>query len=165
MRTFICQHCRREINSNNKLKHLQQHYCGSAKCQHSRRLSFAREKYKTNLEYRTAKLKKVSQRHASQGDRPCYSEYQRTYRQTHPEYTTGNRQKQRLRYEKKRQKRLAKEKIVNPYTLMPQQTDNERVYALLEVDLKKIVNPYALMSERIDKLLVTGTKPVIVKLL
>jgi len=165
MGTIVCEHCKRRVISNKKLKHLKQHYCGSAECQHSRRLLFARTKYRTNEEFRAAKLKKVAGRHSHQRDRPVYSDYQRTYRLTHPEYAKRNRLKQRLRYEKKKQERCQEEKIVNPYAIMSQQSDNEHVYALLEIDLKKIVNPYAIMPEHINKLLITDIKPVVVKLL
>jgi hypothetical protein len=165
MRTIVCRHCGSRVIRNSKLKHLEQHYCSNAECQHSRRLSFARKKYQSNQDFRTAKLKKVTERRKRKGTRPSYSDYQRSYRASHPEYAAGNRLKQQARYKGKKLEKRLEGKIVNPYTLMSQSIDNERVYAMFEIDYKKIVNPYTLMPETIDNLLITDTKPVIVKLL
>jgi hypothetical protein len=126
---------------------------------------FARKKYQSNQEFRRAKLKKVSERHKNLGPRPDYSVYQRSYRESHPEYANRNRQKQRVRYEKKKQEKPLERKIVNPYTLMPQQADNEHIYVMFAIDYKKIVNPYTLMPQRIDIQSFIYTKPILVKLL
>ena len=48
---------------------------------------------------------------------------------------------------------------------MPQQIDNDKVYAMIAVDYKKIVNPDAFMSKIIDKESVTKANPMFVRLL
>jgi len=48
---------------------------------------------------------------------------------------------------------------------MPQQIDNDKVYAMITMDYKKIVDPDAFMSKIIDMELVTKVKPMFVRLL
>ncbi len=159
MATIVCLHCGRKVLRNKKLKHLEQRYCRLAECQKARRLAFGRKKYKEDQQYRSRKLSKVAARHTN--SRLEHSEYMRRYRKSHLEYVDRNRDTQRER-NRKRQKTS---KIVNPYALIAQRSDNQHVYAMFAIDCKKIVNPYTLMPEHIDKLLLTDTKPVLVQLL
>ena len=48
---------------------------------------------------------------------------------------------------------------------MPQQIENDIVYAMIAVDYKKIVNPDAFMSKMIDMESVTKVQPMFVRLL
>jgi hypothetical protein len=48
---------------------------------------------------------------------------------------------------------------------MPQQPENDKVYAMIAVDYKKIVNPDAFMSKIIDMESVTKVQPMFVRLL
>ncbi len=128
MTTIVCLHCERIVLRNKKLKHHEQRYCNLAGCQRARRLLFARKKYEKDKKFRSAKLVKAMAYRKK--DRLKYSEYMFTYRDSHPEYVLKNNQKQRDRYGQKKGKKSGEEKIVNPYTLMPQQSDIEHVYAM-----------------------------------
>jgi hypothetical protein len=168
MRTQVCRHCERKVPSNKKLKHLIQHYCGENACQSARKLIFERHKYKTNPSFRSHKLQSARDRkkkQADEGNRLACSRYQRDYRASHPDYVLENRQKQRVRNTRKAGKTIQEPKIVNPYTLMQQTPDNDRVYAMIAVDYKKIVNPDAFMSKIIDMELVTKAQTMFVRLL
>jgi len=168
METIVCLHCGRSVTKNKKLKHLDQHYCSRKKCQRARRLSFERKKYQNDPTYRSRKLEKSHERKklkVTQGHSQYFSQYQQAYRASHPEYVRKNREKQRERYARKKAKISLTTKIVNPYTLMLQPSDNEQVYAMFAIDCKKIVNPYALMPERIECLSFKNIKPMFVRLL
>jgi len=168
MRTLVCRHCGRKVQSNKKLKHLIQCYCGSKVCQTARKLNFERHKYKTNSLFRSYKLQSARDRKKKQADggNPlACSRYQRDYRGSHPDYVIENRRKQRLRNASNRCKTSQETKIVNPDTFMPQQIDNDKVYAMITMDYKKIVDPDAFMSKIIDMELVTKVKPMFVRLL
>jgi hypothetical protein len=168
MRTQVCRHCGRQVRPNKKLKHLIQHYCGDKACQTSRKLSFDRHKYKTNELFRYNKLlcaRVRKNKQAEQGNPLACSLYQRDYRATHPDYVLENRQKQRARNARKVGKMIQETKIVNPDALMPQQPENDKVYAMIAVDYKKIVNPDAFMSKIIDMESVTKAQPMFVRIL
>ena len=168
MRTLVCRHCGRKVQSNKKLKHLIQRYCGNKACQAERKLSFERHKYKTNLLFRSHKLQSARERKkklADQGDPLACSRYQRDYRASHPDYVLENRQKQRARNARKAGKTIRETKIVNPDAYMSQRPDNDKVYAMIAVDYKKIVNPDAFMSGMIDMESVININPMYVRLL
>jgi hypothetical protein len=168
MRTLVCLHCGKEVLRNRKLKHHEQHYCGSKACQAARKLSFDRNKYTTNSLFRSKKLRNTRNRnkkHAAQGNPLASSRYQRDYRAIHPDYVIENRKKQRERNAGKAGKMHHETKIVNPDAYMSQPPENDIVYAMIAVDYKKIVNPDAFMSKIIDMELVTKVKPMFVRLL
>lgn len=168
MRTLVCRHCGREVQSNKKLKHLVQRYCGRKACQAARKLNFERHKYKTNSFFRSHKLQSARDRKkklAAEGNPLACSQYQRDYRASHPEYVLENRQQQRLRNARKAGKMIQEPKIVNPDTLMLQRPENDKVYAMIAVDYRKIVNPDAFMSKIIDMESVTKVEPMFVRLL
>jgi len=168
MRTIVCVHCGRRVKANRKLKHLVQRYCGRKECQWQRKLNFERKKYLNDPCYRSRKLLKVRERKKDksiQGNPQYYSDYQRAYRASHPEYVLQNRLRQRERYARQTVKRVPETKIVNPDMIMLKQVDNEQVYAMFAIDCKKIVNPYALMLESIEMLSITDRKPLYVRLL
>ena len=168
MRTLVCRHCRKQVLSNKKLKHLIQQYCGNKACQAARKLSFERHKYKTNPSFRSHKLQRARDRKKKQADGGnllACSRYQRDYRASHPEYVLDNRHKQRGRNARKRDRTSEETKIVNPDTLMPHLPDNDNVYVMIAVDYKKIVNPDAFISQIIDIESVTKAQPMFVRLL
>ena len=168
MYTVVCRHCGIKVQSNKRLKHLKQHYCGDKACQAARKLSFERHKYKTNAFFRSNKLRHVRDRkkkQAEQGNPLACSLYQRDYRASHPDYVLENRQKQRVRNALKAGKTIQETKIVNPDRYMSQQPENDIVYAMIAVDYKKIVNPDAFMSKMIDMESVTKAQPMFVRLL
>jgi hypothetical protein len=168
MRTLVCRHCGRTTLANKKLKHLNQQYCGDPVCQKARKLSFERHKYRFNGTFRSNKLQQSRDRkntQRGQGNPFVGSEYQRSYRATHPEYVLKNRYQQQQRNHQKRCKTSNEPKIVNPDTSMLQKIDNDKVYAMIAVDYKKIVNPDAFMSKIIDMESVTRAQPMFVRLL
>jgi hypothetical protein len=168
MRTLVCRHCGNRVRRNKKLKHLQQHYCGAKACQSARKLSFGRQKYKTNSSFRSDKLQRTRDRKKAQADRGdplVCSHYQRDYRATHPDYVKDNRQKQRARNAFRAGKTMHETKIVNPDAFVLQKPVNETVYAMIAVDYKKIVNPDALMSQISDIKLFMKAQPMFVRLL
>lgn len=168
MQTIHCIHCGRIVPRNRKLKHLAQHYCGSKECQRSRKRKFDLIKYQSNPDFRTEKLKESAARRKRQKDQntPAYfSRYQRSYRESHPDYVAKNREKQRNRNARKKEKSSQGRKIVNPDALMSQTIDNEHVYAMFELDYKKIVNPDTLMLQLFNIQLFTSDKPMFVRLL
>ena len=166
MRTLVCRHCGKEVQANRKLKHLTQYYCCEKACQAARKQSFERKKYKTNPSFRCNKLQSARDRKKKQADggNPCFaSQYQRSYRESHPDYVSDNRQKQRKRYARKRDHAREQTEIVNPDTFMPQIPDNDTVYAMIAVDYKKIVNPDTLMSQIIDMEYITKAQTMFVR--
>ena len=68
-----------------------QQFCSKPECQRERRRRWQREKLKQDPDYR------ANQAAAQQCWRERNPDYWRQYRQTHPEYTTRNRIKQRER--------------------------------------------------------------------
>ena len=168
MRTLVCRHCGKKVQSNKKLKHLIQRYCGEKACQAARKLSFERHKYKTNSLFRSRKLQCARDRkkkQAEEGHPLLCSQYQRAYRAAHPDYVIENRQKQRARNARKAGKTRPETKIVNPDAFMQQPPDNDTIYAMIAVDYKKIVNPDAFISKIIDMKSVTKAQPMFVRLL
>ena len=166
MRTLVCCHCGRRVTANKKLKHHLQRYRGRKECQNSRKPEYERARYKNNPLYRSRKLEKARERKkkmAEQGNVQYFSDYQRFYRATHPQYVIKNREKQRERNARKRDKTSNKTKIVNPDTLISQQPDNDTIYAMIAVDYQKIVNPDPLMLQLIDKMSIANGKPLFVR--
>jgi len=168
MYTIVCLHCRKRVLKNNKLKHYEQRYCSSEECQRSRKLSFERKKYKTDPEYRKKKLSGNRDRKILEKEEKgaqCFSDYQRDYRKKHPQYELRNKEGQKDRNATNSIKNHNKKKIVNPDTLMLEQVDKEKVYAMYQVEHKKIVNPDTLMAQRIDTQFIIKNKPLFVRLL
>lgn len=168
MRTLVCCHCGKEVPRNKKLRHINQKYCGAKACQNARKRAFDRKKYITDAAFRSKKLKQAKQTrqtHTDRGDPQACSRYQSNYRASHPDYVEENRQKQRVRNARKKQKKAAMAKIVNPDTFMVQQPDNDTVYAMIAVNYKKIVNPDTFMCQFTDIEPVISTRPLFVRLL
>jgi len=166
MRTLVCRHCGKEVPSNKKLKHLIQYYCSEKACQVARKRSYDRHKYKTNRAFRSKKLQQYRnrmKRKADEGNRCFASQYQRSYRATHPSYVEDNREKQRERNARKRDQAREQAKIVNPDTFMQQHSDNDMIYAMIAVDYQKIVNPDTIMSQIIDIKSITKAQTMFVK--
>ena len=108
MKIFRCRCCGKRFNRNIKLKSDIQHYCNSLICQRKRKSEWAKQKYKSNNEYRKVKLAYKSNKKS----KFSRSEYQRQYRKKYPEYVEECKKKQRERY-RKRVRKKAIENIVN----------------------------------------------------
>jgi hypothetical protein len=93
MAKFICSNCHEEQDSNNRLKDGIQHYCGAAECQRARKAAWQREQIHNNANYRAKQIACLKQWRKR---RPL-DQYQKQYRQRHPDYVEQNRQQQRRR--------------------------------------------------------------------
>jgi len=144
--TFICHHCHQKKLCNPRLKG-QQRYCGEPACQRARKRVWQAEKMTSDESYRQrqkACLKEWRKK------RPLH-EYQRQYRQEHPEYVAKNRSRQSLRNRKRSEMREAADpqKIVKMDALeIP--SIKTGIYLLCPYDMdgsEKIVKMDALLVE------------------
>ena len=136
--TFICQHCGHTRQYNPRIKN--QKYCSSKACQNARR----------NLTNKTrARRSSVSHslrqaRNKRWRDKFPAHEYQKKYRENHPDYVQHNRELQNER--NKSRKKDPAPMIVKTYALSPQPLQ-DGVYTGFEIKSGKIVKTYALMSQ------------------
>ena len=162
--TITCQHCGKVLPRNPRLKKKQK-YCSDKECQQARMRTWKKEQYNKNKKYmeKSRTVQKVWRK------KYPADQYQRDYREAHPEYVKRNRELQRER-NKKRQKnhstmivkthaivlqpredgaylltKVKKNMIVNRNTLSLQPSI-DGAYALFKVKKQKIVNRYALMT-------------------
>ena len=129
--TFICLHCGGTFQYNPHVKG--QQYCNDAECRRASRRAWKHKNYATNKFY---KEKCLCHQRTWRKQRPAH-EYQREYRESHPEYVKRNRQLQGER-NRKRQKESGS-MIVNRNTLSLQPSYGG-TYALMQVKNGKIVN-------------------------
>jgi hypothetical protein len=94
---FICKGCGLPTRTNFRLKG-SQHYCGDPKCQRARKRAWQKEKIAADAPYREQHL--AAQRRWRK-HRPVHR-YQAQYRQTHPDYVEKNRERQKIRNERRR---------------------------------------------------------------
>jgi len=106
MKLFTCNHCREQKTANPRLKG-NQSYCNKPDCQRARKAKWQREKLATDAEYREQQLENLKQ---WRKNKPI-DQYQRTYREHHPEYVKKNREQQRIR-NRERKAQVAGKKIV-----------------------------------------------------
>jgi hypothetical protein len=104
--TFICQHCNESKPANHRLKG-HQLYCNAPKCQRARKATWQKGKMATDPQYRAQQTEAL---HDWQKEWPLH-QYQKEYRDSHPEYVQRNRELQKNRNQK-RSSRLACLKIV-----------------------------------------------------
>jgi hypothetical protein len=93
---IVCVNCHNEVPANIRLKGNQQ-YCGAKACQNARKAQWKRNKMAADPDF-AAKQKK-SQQHWRK-NKPAH-QYQKQYRQTHPQYVENNRIKQHQRNQKR----------------------------------------------------------------
>jgi hypothetical protein len=99
--TIKCNNGGHEVPANFRLKGDQQ-YCGDPECQRARKRAWQKNKMATDKKYRRkqiACLVRWRKEHA-------LHRYQKQYRNNHPEYVEKNREKQRLRNDKRRAQRV-----------------------------------------------------------
>ena len=136
--TFVCQHCGCTCRCNPRIKN--QKYCFSRACQNARR----------NLTNKTRARKSSGSRSLRQARNKRWRdtfpahEYQKEYREKHPDYVQRNRELQKER--NKSRKKNPAPMIVKTYALSPQPLQ-DGVYAGFEVKSRKIVKTYALMAQ------------------
>ena len=95
-RTFTCHHCGKNVPPNPRIKN--QKYCFSLTCQNARKRLFERRTCSSSK----CKLLQQNRNMRWRVSYPAH-EYQKRYRETHPEYVKRNRELQHQR-NKKRQK-------------------------------------------------------------
>ena len=122
--TFTCQNCGKIFPYNPRIKN--QKYCSSVDCQNARRNVTNRKKLnKSDQTRRLSLLRKKRWR-----DTYPAHQYQKQYREDHPEYVKRNRELQRER-NRKRQNDVPS-MIVKTYAYMPvmqMQQDSEAYFA------------------------------------
>jgi len=144
---FYCQHCGMRIRKNPRLK-TRQKYCGQKSCQQSRKNIWERERLKKDPSYRKKRHgQKARWRVVHKAD-----QYQKVYRQNHPDYVTGNRERQQLR-NKNVQKAISEfliSNIVKTDALIAERPVSCGLYEILPYKTspgKKIVKTDALIVE------------------
>jgi len=98
--TFRCRNCGLEKEANYRLK--EQKYCHQKPCQRARKRDYHKQRMAEDEQYRRDHLQSIADWRAK---RPL-AEYQRIYRQRHPDYVQKNREQQRWRNQKRRQREL-----------------------------------------------------------
>jgi hypothetical protein len=109
--TFVCENCGRSKPANIRLKN-PQHYCGDKDCQRARKAAWQKEKMAEDPEYHSRQLECLR---TWRKERPL-DQYQKQYRQEHPDYVRKNRELQRIR-NRKHTKQADGQKIVKMDTL------------------------------------------------
>ena len=128
---FICLHCGGTFECNPRVK--DQRYCNDTLCRRASRRAWKHKNYAANKSYRD---KCLNHQKTWRKRRPAH-EYQREYRESHPDYVERNRDIQRERNRKRQKESGAM--IVNRNTLSTQPSDG-KTYALMQVKDGKIVN-------------------------
>ncbi|MBN2396379.1 MAG: hypothetical protein JXC36_07960 [Candidatus Atribacteria bacterium] len=129
--SFICLHCGGTFLCNPHVK--DQQYCNDTACRQARRRAWKLKSYRTN---KSCRQRCLNHQKTWRKQRPVH-EYQREYRESHPEYVKRNREMQQER-NRKRQK-VSGSMIVNRNTLSTQSSDSG-TYALMQIINGKIVN-------------------------
>jgi hypothetical protein len=144
---FYCQHCGIRSRKNPRLK-TRQKYCGQKSCQQSRKNIWERERLKKDPYY--SEQRRV-QKAIWREKRPAH-QYQMDYRISHPDYVTGNRERQQLR-NKNVQKAISeflKSNIVKTDSLIAERPVSCGLYEILPYKTspgKKIVKTDSLIVE------------------
>ena len=143
---FYCCECGRRTRVNPRLK-IRQKYCGDKRCQQSRKNSWERQQERKDPFYHQ---RRYDQKARWRKSRPSH-EYQRSYRESHPDYVKVNREKQHLR-NKNNQKPTGDclSNIVKTDTLISEKLISFGLYEILPYKTdpdKKIVKTDALIVE------------------
>lgn len=93
---FRCAHCQENVLENPRLKG-KQLYCGSKPCQQARKNKWEKDKLDKDKNYRTKRLRQKSRWRK----KIIIDQYQKRYRESHPDYVTINRCKQKQRNTKR----------------------------------------------------------------
>jgi hypothetical protein len=101
--TFVCLHCQSKCQRNPRNTY--QKYCSSLACQNARKRLHEKQTLSTPEGQASKKIRNQKWR----ARRPAH-EYQKLYRNTHPDYVNSNRDQQRIRNNKRGQ--IAEHKIV-----------------------------------------------------
>ncbi len=139
MKIFRCRCCGKRFRRNNRIKGYNQHYCNSQGCQRKRKSEWAKQKYWKDEPHRRKKLAYTSG-HKTRSSR---SEYQRDYRENHPEYVKKCRESQRKNYRRRVRKPVI-ENIVNLDALHSVNIRERGLCVMYRIKGKNLVNLDAL---------------------
>jgi len=138
--TFTCRHCGKTLPPNPRLKK-KQAYCSSKPCQRARMCNWKKKQYRTNKAYRK---KHLEDQRVWRNQRPAH-EYQKQYRESHPEYEQRNRD---LQIERNCRRKEASEPMIVNGNALSLQTNDDEVYTLTQVTKGgKIVNGNTLLVQ------------------
>ena len=132
--TFTCLYCGCTFPCNPRVKG--QKYCNTKECRRASRLAWKKKNRATNTSYR-----QQCQKHQKRWreNRPAH-QYQKEYRDSHPDYERRNRELQLER--NKKRKKVYDPMIVKRNTLSPQFSvggASDGTYALIQVEDGKMV--------------------------
>ena len=135
---FTCLHCGKLVSRNPRIKN--QKYCSSRECQNARRCLTNKTRAKRSSESRSLR----QARNARWRDNFPSHQYQKEYRDKHPEYVARNGQLQSER--NKRRQRYLSSMIVKTYASLPRPL-LDGIYTTFAVKSGKIVKTYALLAQ------------------
>lgn len=98
--TFRCQNCGLEKDANYRLK--EQKYCADKKCQRVRKRNYHKQKMAEDEKYRRDHLQSITDWRTHKS---C-AQYQKNYRDRHPDYVRKNREQQRRRNQNRRRREV-----------------------------------------------------------
>ena len=136
--TFTCHHCGKLVPRNPRIK--KQKFCSSRACQNTRRYTINKARLNKSSECRCLR----QARNKRWRDIYPAHEYQKEYREKHPEYVKRNIELQKGRNTKRKPELSSM--IVKTYALSPQPLQ-DGLYRGFEVKSGKIVKTYALLSQ------------------
>ena len=145
--TFICKHCHELKPANIRLKG-HQLYCDSLECQRARKAAWQKSKVATDPQYHTQQSEALR----DWRKKKPLDQYQKEYRQNHPEYVQRNRELQKVRNQK-RSSRLACLKIVKMDAYQNPSSEKSTSYIMKPYKLDasgKIVKMDALLVQLTD---------------
>ena len=135
--SITCQHCGKTLPRNPRIK--KQKFCSSLTCQNARKRLFDKRTWPTPK----GKVLRQTCNKRWRDSRPAH-EYQKVYRETHPEYVIRNRELQRER-NKKRQKASAPMIVKTDALLLQPMRDG--LYAAFKIKSRKIVKMDTLLIQ------------------
>jgi hypothetical protein len=144
---LICKHCDEQKQANIRLKGHQQ-YCDKPECQRARKAAWQKNRIATDPQYHAQQAEAVR---IWRQKKPL-DQYQKQYRQNHPEYVQRNRELQKLRNQK-HSSRLACLKIVkmDAFHNPPSEKSTSYIMNPYKLDASgKIVKMDALVVQLID---------------
>lgn len=139
--TFVCKSCGKRKPANIRLKDTQ-HYCNEKDCGRARKAAWQKDKMAKDPQYRSRQLECLR---TWRKKRPL-DQYQKLYRQDHPDYVRKNRELQRIRNRNREQKIVKMDALKEP-------TDKSMTYIMhpFKMDASgKIVKMDALIVQLTD---------------
>lgn len=136
--TFVCQHCGRTLRCNPCIKN--QKYCSALACQNARK----RLHDKRTTPTPKGKILQQARNNRWRNARPAH-EYQKDYRENHPEYVKRNRELQRIRNKKKRQNDPSP--MIVKTDALSLQPSHDGVYMAFKIKNGKIVKTDTLLLQ------------------